>query len=126
MGNLKAAKKSKYIAKKLKELGIELTDAVSFTQLQGIVNGANNLVGLKDLIEPLKTVQNFLNKTYELRTQLARTAAYRNDRLGRDVSDVTKADIDSFTTERLATFEAILKTFTDLVDDKLFNPAGSE
>ena len=126
MGNLKAAKKSKYIAKKLKELGIELTDAVSFTQLLGIVNGANNLVGLKDLIEPLKTVQNFLNKTYELRTQLARTAAYRNDRLGRDVSDVTKADIDSFTTERLATFEAILKTFTDLVDDKLFNPAGSE
>jgi len=126
MGPLKAAKKSKYIAKKLKDLEIELTDAVSFTQLQSIVSGANNLVGLKDIIEPLKTVQTYLNKTYELRTQLARTAAYRNDKLGRDVSDVTNADIDSFTTERLTTFEAILKTFTDLVDDKLFNPAGSE
>ena len=119
-GALKSAKKSKYIAAKLKELKISLTDAATFTQLQGIVAGANNLKGLQDIIDPLKTIQNYMSTTVELRTQLARKAAYRNDPIGKDVSDVTKADIESFTTERLGKFEAILKTFTDLVDTEVF------
>ena len=119
-GALKSAKKSKYIADKLKELKISLTDAATFTQLQGIVAGANNLKGLQDIIDPLKTIQNYMSTTVELRTQLARKAAYRNDPIGKDVSDVTKADIESFTTERLGKFEAILKTFTDLVDTEVF------
>lgn len=119
-GALKSAKKSKYIADKLQELKISLTDAATFTQLQGIVAGANNLKGLKDIIDPLKTIQNYMSTTVELRTQLARKAAYRNDPIGKDVSDVTKADIESFTTERLGKFEAILKTFTDLVDTEVF------
>ena len=113
---LTAAKKSEYIATKLQKLGINLTTAVSFTQLQGVVAGANNLKGIKDIIDPLKTVQDFMRTTEELRTKLARQAAYRNDKLGRDVSDVTKADIDKFTKERFERFNAILKTFTELVD----------
>jgi len=113
---LTAAKKSEYIATKLQNLGIDLTTAVGITQLQDVVDGANNLKGIKDIIDPLNTVQDFMRTTVELRTQLARKAAYRNDKLGRDVSDVTKADIDKFTKERFERFNAILKTFTELVD----------
>ena len=64
----------------------------------------------------MKKIQAYLKETEELRTKLAKTAAYRQDNLGRDVTDITKTDVDSFVTERFNVFETILKEYTKSVD----------
>ena len=116
MGALKTGIRSEYISNKLKEFDIDLKDAIDFTALQGIVSGANNLKNVRDIIDPLKKIQDYLLTTEELRTRLARTAAYRQDNLGRDVTEVTKNDITNFVSERLGVFETILKEYTKSVD----------
>jgi len=116
MGALKAGIRSEYISNKLIEFEIDLEDAIDFTALQGIVDGANNLKNVRDIITPLKKIQAYLKETEELRTKLAKTAAYRQDNLGRDVTDITKTDVDSFVTERFNVFETILKEYTKSVD----------
>jgi len=112
MRALKTGIRSEYISKKLEKFGIDLESAIDFTALQSIVSGANNLKNVKQIIGPLKKIQDYLLETEELRTKLARTAAYRQDNLGRDVTDITKNDIDSFVKERFKTFEEILKEYT--------------
>ena len=106
---------SEYISIKLKELSIDLTDAVDFPVLQGIVAAANNLKTTNEIIQPLKDTAKFVRDTRAATYKLSRKAAYRPDNRATpkiDETDITEEEITQFITDRTTAFQSLLDRFT--------------